>query len=293
MNDLLITVFTPTYNRSKTLIRLCNSLKKQTYCNFEWIIINDGSTDNTDEIVNHILNSEMDFNVVYKKVKNGGKHRAINSGIKLAKGELFFIVDSDDWLPENSLETIVKFYNQIRFDKKYAGVAGCKYDSMSNLSGTTFSGEYVDATSLERKKYNIKGEKAEVFRTEIIKKYPFPEYQGETFISEAIVWDKIAFDGYLLRWFNENVYIFEYQKDGITNNLRENYAKNPKGYLDYIYNEMVYQNIYGVKKYIWCGRCINTVKNVLEKQEIAKRLRINNKTFWISKLVYSLYALFR
>lgn len=293
MNDLLITVFTPTYNRGETLMRLWESLKRQTYRNFEWIVIDDGSTDNTNEVIEQILNSEIDLEVFYKKVSNGGKHRAINYGVQFAKGELFFIVDSDDWLPNNSLETIVKYYNPIRSNYKYAGVAGCKYDSKCNLSGTTFSGEYLDATSLERNKYNIKGEKAEVFRTEIIKKYPFPEYEGETFVSEAIVWDKIAYDGYLLRWFNENVYIYEYQNDGITNNLRKNYSKNPKGYLDYIHAEMIYQNISGLKKYIWCGRCIKTVKDVLERKEIQKELGINAMFFLISKLVYSLYALFR
>ncbi len=293
MNDLLITVFTPTYNRSGTLTRLWESLERQTYKNFEWIIVDDGSTDNTSKIIERILKNKGEAKITYHKIKNGGKHRAINYGVQFARGELFFIVDSDDWLPNDSLETIGKYYGQVRGNVKYAGVAGCKFDSQNNLSGTTFDGEYLDATSLERNKYNIRGEKAEVFLTDIIRKYPFPEYDDEKFVSEGIVWDKIAFDGYLLRWFNKNIYYFEYQSDGITNNLRENYSKNPKGYLDYVCNEMVYQKVSGLKKYIWCGRCIKTVNDSLDKQEIQKRLNINNIDFCISKTFYFFYTLLR
>ena len=93
------------------------------------------------------------------------------------------------------------------------------------ISGTTFQGEYVDATSLERSKFGIKEKKRKFFSTEILKKYPFPEFQNEKFLSEAIVWNKIASDGYKLRWFNRNIYYYEYQAEGITKNLRENYKK--------------------------------------------------------------------
>lgn len=293
MNNVLVTVFTPTYNRATTLSRLWESLKKQTSYQFEWLIVDDGSSDDTELIVNDLRKWTEEFCIRYKKKENGGKHRAINYGVSVAEGELFFIVDSDDWLPQNSISDILACYNDIRGDISFAGVAGCKFDSREKISGTTFQGEYVDATSLERSKFGIKGEKAEVFLTEILKKYPFPEFQNEKFLSEAIVWNKIASDGYKLRWFNRNIYYYEYQAEGITKNLRENYKKNPIGYLTYVHNEMKYFKIKGLKKYIWCGRCIKTVKGILSKRKVQELLEINHFEYIISKMFFALYTIVR
>jgi glycosyltransferase involved in cell wall biosynthesis len=120
---MLITVFTPTYNRAKLLKRLYDSLCVQTFTDIEWLIIDDGSVDNTEKIVNGFI-AENKIGIRYIKQRNGGKHRAINHGVREAKGELFFIVDSDDWLPEDSLETINKYYQGIKDDKSFAGISG-------------------------------------------------------------------------------------------------------------------------------------------------------------------------
>lgn len=293
MNNILITVFTPTYNRARTLSRLWESLKKQTSYNFEWLIVDDGSNDDTRIVVDGLKKNTKEFSIRYKKKENGGKHRAINYGVSIAKGELFFIVDSDDWLPGNSISDIIYYYNAIRGDTSFAGVAGCKYDSTEKMSGTTFEGKYVDATSLERGKLGIKGEKAEVFLTDILKKYPFPEFQNEKFLSEAIVWNKIASDGYRLRWFNENIYYYEYQDEGITKHLRKNYRSNPIGYLTYISNEMKYLHVKGIKKYIWCGRCIETVTGIISRKRVQELLQIHSFEYLISKMIFALYSLMR
>ncbi len=109
----MITIFTPTYNRAYSLPRLYESLKKQTYNNFEWVLVNDGSTDNTDEIVKPWLNDNV-ITINYIKQENGGKHRAINKGVEVAKGDYFFIVDSDDFLPEKSLELVQQHIEEIK-----------------------------------------------------------------------------------------------------------------------------------------------------------------------------------
>lgn len=107
---MLITIFTPTYNRAELLPRLHKSLQEQTNKNFEWIVVDDGSTDNTKEVIeNIILQQENDFPIRYFYKENGGKHTAINRGVREANGDLFFIVDSDDILTFNSVELISIF----------------------------------------------------------------------------------------------------------------------------------------------------------------------------------------
>ena len=289
----MITIFTPTYNRAYSLSRLYNSLKKQTFQNFEWLIIDDGSTDNTKELVSDFIKENL-ISIRYFFQENGGKHRAINKAVTLAKGELFFIVDSDDWLPDNSLKIIENYYLQIKNSEFFAGVVGCKATEDLKISGTTFEGEVIDGTFLERKKLNINGEKAEVFKTDLLKKYPFPEFEGENFISEAIVWNKIAYDGYKVRFFNEIVYFFEYQLDGLSENLRNNYKNNPIGYLTYVAQELNFLKVGFLKKLYLCGKCIYTINDDnIYKKKIMQILQLSFITWNISKIVFKLKRFLR
>ena len=117
---------------------------------------------------------------------------AINVGLKKATGEVFIIVDSDDYLFKNSLQIINKYFKKIN-NTEFIGIGGLRVNPNGNIIGKTFKGkEYIDATALERRKYGILGDKAEAFFTDILKKYPFPVIEGEKFISEAYIWNKIA-----------------------------------------------------------------------------------------------------
>lgn len=225
-----ITVFTPAYNRGYIIMELYQSLLRQTCYDFEWLVIDDGSSDGTEVLFCELLKKEHPFPVRYIKKKNGGKHRAINDGVKLAQGKLFFIVDSDDQLSHDAIEKVLNWYAGIAGLKGYAGIAGLRGNDLSNMIGTTFEGEWIDATSLEREKYQITGDKAEVFYTEVLKQHPFPEFEGENFVTEAIIWNRIAEKGLKLRWFNEIIYLCEYREDGLTNNLDNINKKNPQGY---------------------------------------------------------------
>ncbi len=235
-----ISVFTPTYNRGYLIENLYKSLKEQTFSDFEWIVVDDGSSDNTEELFMKFSEEKTQFPIYYEKVENGGKHRAINRGLKKASGELFYIVDSDDTLPPDAMQKIAEVENTIPIDEKnkFAGVCGVKAFSTENMIGTTFNGDYLDITSLQRSQYGIAGDKAEVFYTDILRKYPFPEFNGENFITECVVWDKIAYDGYKLRFFNDIVYLAEYLDDGLSKNFCDYYQNNPKGYGLYIYQSV-------------------------------------------------------
>lgn len=226
----MITIMTPTYNRAYILKEAYDSLRKQSSFDFEWIIVDDGSTDETEEIVRVWVEEEKNFSIVYEKQKNGGKHRAVNRGVLLAKYDYFLILDSDDSLANDAVETIHEWIAGIAGLKGFAGIAGLRGKADIAIGGTP-SKEYIDATNLERKKYGLLGDKAEIYKTEILKQYPFPEFEGENFIRESAVWDRIAKDGLKIRWFNEIIYFCEYIEDGLTKNTNANtYAKNFMGF---------------------------------------------------------------
>jgi glycosyltransferase involved in cell wall biosynthesis len=237
-----ITIFTPTYNRRHTIDRLYKSLTNQTSKEFEWVIVDDGSIDDTKEYIDEILKTENSFSIRYIKVTNGGKHRAINLGLDLAKGEYFFIVDSDDYLTADSIEIISKWLDTIpENNEKISGVCGLKGYSENDMVGETFNGEYLDCTALQRYENNIFGDKSEVIKTDVLRKYRFPEINGEKFITEAIVWNRIAKDGYSLRYFNEINYLCNYLEDGLTMNIDKLYCNNFEGYSMFVKELLTYE----------------------------------------------------
>ena len=246
-DGIIVTVFTPTYNRMKTLERLYSSLLMQDSMCFEWLIVDDGSIDKTEEYCKTIAKKCKSFAIRYYKQPNQGKHVAINYGVKLANGRLFFIVDSDDYLLEDAISSIIGWEKTIDDCQEFAGVAGNKGFSKSDLIGKTFECEYVDATSLERKNYSIYGDKAEVFYTDILRKYPFPVFVDEKFMTENVVWYRIASDNYKIRWFNEIIYIAEYRTDGLTSNQYKILAENPKGYALSVLQDIQFLN-YNIKQ---------------------------------------------
>lgn len=249
----MVSIITATYNRAHTLNNLCNSLVQQTNNNFEWIIVDDGSQDNTEEL---IKTWKVSFPLHYVKQKNGGKHRAINRGVLLAKYDFIFIVDSDDYLLNNSIEIIEKLILSIKKLEKFAGIAGLKIypdgTPIGNFPKITTS--FIDATSLERDKYKITGDKAEIFKREILLKYPFPEIEGENFIPEGISWMRIAAAGYKIRWFPIPIYVAEYLDDGLSKS-KDLFVKNFKGYTLLTKTSLKYKN--NISKLLTLARYID------------------------------------
>lgn len=227
-----VTIFTPTYNRAHLLTRLYNSLVQQNNKNFEWLIVDDGSTDNTKELVETFIAQDI-IKIRYYIQTNGGKHTAINKGIDGAKGELFFIVDSDDFLPANSIQRITYFYEKIESEDSIAGIVGKKLIINDNVDNIKFDQYEFKSSFFDiRYKYNYKGDMAEVIKTSVIKEFLFPVFENEKFCTEAVVWNRISQNYYCL-FFDEFIYHCEYQEGGLTSNYWNLLLNNPKGSLLY------------------------------------------------------------
>ena len=248
----MITIFTSTYNRAYKLPKLYESLLNQTYKNFEWLIVDDGSDDNTEEVCNNWIENCKEFKITYIKQKNRGKHVAINNGVKHAEGELFFIVDSDDYLSKDAIEQLEYFYKQIESDDNFAGISGMKAYINGRRIGGKFPFRTIDCSMIDiRNKYRVKGDMAEAFKIKILRKYPFPQFEDETFLSESAVWDRIG-SKFLLRYFNKNIYFAEYVSDGLTKNIHKKFRENPKGTM-FVFMQTIKTNNVSILNKIKCA----------------------------------------
>lgn len=203
------TVFTPTYQRAHTLHRVYNSLLIQTFRDFEWIIIDDGSTDKTGDIVSK-WQKENKFSIIYLKQKNQGKHVAINHGVRLSRYELFLIADSDDEFPGNALQTFYDSWLKIPLScrSNFSGITGLCVDNNRKIIGHKFPTDIFDSTSADcLYRFGIKGEKWGFIRTEVMKEFPFPELKNFNFTPESIIWNKIG-RKYKTRYINKVVRIY-------------------------------------------------------------------------------------
>ena len=229
-----ITVFTPTYNRAYIIENLYRSLQRQSFRDFEWLIVDDGSTDNTEAVIQKWQQDGNDFPIRYFKKENGGKCRAINYGVDRAEGLLFFNVDSDDYLLDDALEKISRWEAELPKDRKFCGVVGNLGTSSTETPNTPWPEPYRDANLLERySEYTdrpIDGERAWVFYTEIQKAYKYPEFEGENFITPAVTWNRMAHDGYLVRIYDDIIWVYEYQPDGLTMSGNKRFLERPQGH---------------------------------------------------------------
>lgn len=239
MCDPLITILTPTYNRAHTLPRLAASLLEQGKASFEWLVVDDGSTDET-EFYLQKLKSESAFDLRIVRLENGGKQRAVNSVIGQARGDWTYIVDSDDALPPCALERITRHIERIEGDRSIGGIMGLKALFSGALVGEAFPLRLktMSATDITFKS-GIRGDKADLYRTEILRRFPFPEFEGESFITECVAWYRIAREGYKLSLTNEVLYLCEYLSDGLSARSLQLRVKNPQGTLLF-YKEELY-----------------------------------------------------
>lgn len=279
-----VTVFTPTYNRADTLPRLFESLCRQTCLDFEWLIVDDGSTDHTASVVQHFLEQDTPFPIRYYRKENGGKHTAINLGVQNAHGLLFFFVDSDDLLKENAVELLIKWEHTIKDRTQFAGVSGNKGDLDGNLLGQTFDGEMIDATNLERESLQILGDKAEAYYTDVLRRYPFPVFEGERFMAEGVVFDRIGAAGLKIRWVNIVIYLVEQRQDGLIAQGNNRFANSPRGYALLI-RQMMDLHHYDLKQRLFAGYYFyETIKEKVPITTAAKLLDRNFivfSAFWL------------
>ena len=225
----LLTIFTPAYNRAHTLPRTYESLKKQNCKDFIWLIIDDGSSDNTAELVRKWITEEKDFEIRYIYKENGGMHTAHNTAYENIDTELNVCIDSDDLMAENAVEKILKKWTQVR-NSGYAGIIGLDADFEGNIIGKGFPENLEETTVRGYYANGGSGDKKLVYRTDIINKYPpYPVFEGEKYVSLAYIYYLID-QKYKMAVLNEILCNVEYQSDGSSNSMLYQYLKNPKGF---------------------------------------------------------------
>lgn len=223
-----ITIITPTYNRADLLPRLYESLLSQTCTDFEWMVIDDGSIDATEELIQGYL-QEKRITLHYEKQPNAGKHTALNRGIARIDSELTFIVDSDDYLPLDAVEIILSYHRKYRNTVNLCGYSFLRCHQDGRVNTAYFpEDEKIDTYLAVRINGNIGGDKAEVFYTEILKRYPFPVFENEKYMPEDVVWMQMS-GPYKMLHVNKNIYICDYLDGGLTNTGRRMKIHSPKG----------------------------------------------------------------
>lgn len=226
MEEHILTIFTPTYNRAHTIGRTYESLCRQTCKNFEWLIVDDGSSDNTRELIERWIDENI-IPIRYIYQKNQGMHGAHNTAYRNITTELNTCIDSDDYMPDDAVENIITFWRK-NGSEKYAGLVGLDITE-KGLLGSKFSEKSISLTNYYDN--GGTGDKKIVYRTEIIKKYPeYPIFDGEKYVSLASKYFLIDQD-YQLLTLNIPLVVVEYQQDGSSYNMYNQYWKNPRGFI--------------------------------------------------------------
>ena len=225
-----LTVFTPLYNRIKTLKRTYKSLQNQTCKDFVWLIVDDGSTDNPYEEIKNWLNEDNGFEIKYIYKENGGMHTAHNTAYENIDTELNVCIDSDDYMPNNAVELIIDCWNENK-DKGYAGIIALDFaDSTKKVIGKELPADIDSTTLMGYYNNGGLGDKKLIYRTDIIKNTPpYPVFEGEKYVALAYKY-RLIDQNYKLLVVPEVLCNVEYQSDGSSNTMWSQYLKNPRGF---------------------------------------------------------------
>lgn len=232
-----LTVFTPAYNRAHTIKRTYDSLLRQTSRDFEWLIIDDGSTDGTEALVAQWV-KEKRIPIRYIRQENQGMHGAHNTAYRNITTELNTCIDSDDWMPDDAVEKIVTFWKEHASDR-YAGIVGLDQTADGNIIGKAFPDGMTETTLQGYYAAGGTGDKKLVYRTDVINRYPeYPLFEGERYVGLAYKYMLIDQD-YKLLTINEPLVTVEYQPDGSSYNMYRQYWRNPHGFSFFRKTEMM------------------------------------------------------
>ena len=241
-----MTIFTPTYNRGYIIGKLYESLLAQTCKDFCWMVVDDGSTDDTRSVIEGFI-AEGKLDITYLHQENGGKQRAHNTGVEACETELFFCVDSDDTLVPTAVEDVLDLWGRRGGDPNIAGIIAMRGRSETEPMGTWFP-EGLETTTMWDLYYKLhhKGDTALIYRTNILRKYPYDVAPGEKFIAETYVYHKID-QRYQLAVLPKIIWICEYLPDGYTAHVREVTRNNPIGYMRLKRDYIDYADTFGIK----------------------------------------------
>lgn len=228
-NTKLITIFTPAYNRAHTLPRTYESLCAQSSKDFVWLIVDDGSVDDTADLVKKWQSIDAGFEIRYIYKKNGGMHTAHNTAYESIDTELNVCIDSDDKLADGAVEAIARKWEAVR-DKGYAGIIALDADFDGKIIGKGFPDDLAETTLSGYYAAGGAGDKKLVYRTDVIKSYPeYPTFEGEKYVSLAYKYLLID-QSYKLAVLNKVLCNVDYLPDGSTNSMFREYLKNPRGF---------------------------------------------------------------
>lgn len=245
----IISIFTPTYNRGYCLHKLYESLVNQSDKRFEWIIVDDGSTDNTKTIVDDWIKQGL-IQIIYSYQENQGKMAAHNKGVDLCNTDYFICVDSDDYLTNYAVQTFIQeIFKHNIYENCFSGLilrkaifkSGEKISSNNHLK---FEEKRTTLWDLYNK-YSYEGETALLYKTVILKKFKFPLFENEKFISESYIYNKID-DHYDMIFVNKEIMHCEYMNDGYSVNINKILRMNPNGFILF-FNDMC-KRVKGIRR---------------------------------------------
>jgi glycosyltransferase involved in cell wall biosynthesis len=225
-----LTVFTPTFNRAYCLGNCYQSLKRQTCKDFVWLIIDDGSSDNTKETVEKWI-SENEIEIQYQWQENQGMHGAHNTAYELINTELNVCIDSDDYMPDDAVEKILSFWKKYG-SNKVSGIIGLDADKNGEIIGSNLPKQKESTLFDLYSKYGVTGDKKLVYRSELTKKFPYPIFENEKYVGLAYKYYKLD-QSFKMLLMNEVICIVEYLPDGSSMNMLKQYRKNPRGFAFY------------------------------------------------------------
>mgnify|MGYP005930262515 CR=1 FL=1 len=288
----MITVLTPTYNRAHTLPRLYSSLCEQTCYDFEWFIIDDGSIDNTKELIQNYQSSSPPFLIHYVFQKNSGKAMAINRAVNLIQNDFVYFMDSDDYLPVDSIAQLYPYLEEIKNDFRFCGITGLRVDTSGVPIGSYIPHLTLDIDSLSfRIKYKALGDYAGVIKTSVLREFPFPMFKDEKFCTEALILNRIA-KKYITRYINCPLRVTEYLPGGLTDTYEKIMLASPNGSLLY-FKELFYSKISLRTKLslILSYQKIYKKCNKHELDYIVKPTYAMHLLYPVSLLLYKLYTM--
>lgn len=275
----LLTIFTPTYNRADLLPRCYAALQRQTLKDFVWLIVDDGSTDNTEQVVRRWIENEKSFEIRYIYKENGGLHTGYNTAIAHADTELCSCIDSDDYPPDDCVELIHDFWERNRSDE-YAGIIGLDYDLEGNCLGDLLPDQKeISLIDLSAGKYPIRNaDRKLVIRTELYKEVaPMPSFPGEKNFNPQYMHIKIGLKRNFLV-LNKCLCNVEYQPAGMSNTMFRQYYNSPNSFAEIRLLDLSLPGtslVYKLKKNIhYCSSCILAHRNTMIKDSPCKLLTV-------------------
>lgn len=228
MQESILSIVTPAYNRAHLLRRCYESLTSQTDDRYEWIVVDDGSADDTREVMAQFISSgNMRIQYVYKE--NGGKHTALNASHPFIRGRYVLILDSDDYLTPDAVERVMNGWNELRDDPSVGTIVFLRSDPSGRALAYGAEEKTPGDYRVLKRIGVLSGDFCETFRADLFVRFPYSAFEGERFLSESELWNRLAEAGYRCVYINQAIYICEYLEDGLTSAGRRMRIRNPLG----------------------------------------------------------------